>query len=87
MKVPVKRWRRVFVAFLIVIVATILILAVNITQDSWWLYGVYVILAALLGFAAALIFDVIFPPNFRDEVAEDEEGEEYEDEDDEEVEG
>lgn len=86
MQVSVKRWRRVFMAFLIAIVAIILILAANITQDSWWLYGVYVILGALLGFAGGLIFDAIFPPHFTDVVVEDEDEDDDEElvEDDEE---
>lgn len=68
------------------IIVVILILAVFITQDAWWLYGIEIMLAAVLGAAAYSLYEIAHGDSDKDEDAD-----EYilveEDDEDEEPEG
>lgn len=56
-----KKWHRLFVAVFIALIAVVLILTAVVIEHTWWVYGVYILLAALLGVAIGLIFDALFP--------------------------
>lgn len=68
--------RRFAIAVLIAILAMLGVLVMIVVRDTYWLYGVDVVLAALLGACVALIFDTMYPPENPEEEDDDEDDEE-----------